>query len=1154
MHIVPQTGAELAPVHSEVCGFEDQQDSSDFSSSQSGLDGKARNGVIVRYSERVAPKASLWKDSELGPPVPKPSLKINVMNRTVFSIALAITGIFLICFSRTASAQPSFPWPPGGGRGGTNTNTLPNLPPSPPYAAPGLKVMIPEIENTNFTINLLEADPDGTYSIFFGQDLTSGNWTNVADGVVGQTSFSVAIPTNSMGFYRVARMDPPVTSAAAISVYFPDAVVRTNIISAFVEGGPAASMAITTDCTAISNAVWMPFSSVPAVIIGTNEGIHEICFGFKGEDGVEFWSKASVVLDLAPPLVVITNPVGTSTERPYIQIHGHANERLSRVEFDVFNSNGGLTNEPGYVLTQFFDTNLFQFTTNWFQCFDVGLAIGSNNLTLRVTDLAGNTTSTNFSYILDPSSDTNPPSPALIWPQSGNQIAGSNITLRGMLDDETSQIFAQLIGSDGSTNLVEGLVERNGRFWFEELALPNETNNLVLIATDFAGNVFSTNLTFIKASVELAFDSFDETLLHQNTVSLSGNINDPSFQITVNGVVAAVDANGGWVAENVPTLGSGTVTFDAVATDGEITVHQSLAREVPPFVYISKYYDSWGEYFPGEEAGWDFTKTYEAKVDDQNRHSFHGSLVNDGLDGGEGYMWWKESYVWSDTNVTGVTSWSRGEIGTPAYDESGTNIGMGMHMLFANAVPTTSLQTWDPFVVISHFFAELDYRFFGGGHAYLRKARTEMKIRTGGKTGLAKRNLFRINAASTRYGQPASIVWGNQPDNWVSTPMNEIDPKSIRVLGRNLGSDGNLFITLPDNEELDLGAFAPGRHYSMNVSATKHKLRIIANGVPLQPERIVSAAKFCVGQKISLTSLFTPAVNDNHEKTIKWVLAPQFINAFEVWKAPWADPEPIWDESYYDLAWGLTHFRVDQYWLGQEQTRAWWLTGNTNYETKPISLGMHLSFTNGQQVIVTAKGLLGMHQPSITWDAASYQPGVVHGRISVYSISNFVDYSALQVRVGAYDSEDERLIVGVKSDSLFPGQLGCTQLLIRDSLFESFSNWRLDNSFPYSSIGYLFPPNGSYGKAAYTFGDGPTCPVGGYMHDQFKQYFQFRPDTAGSIWVTLGTAEWEWRGEITHSTNAPSGWEWVTSPYCTHSQAIQPSSSHPEWLQRKINF
>ena len=73
-----------------------------------------------------------------------------------------------------------------------------------------------------------------------------------------------------------------------------------------------------------------------------------------------------------------------------------------------------------------------------------------------MTDLAGNTATTNFSVTLDYTTATNPPVVNLIWPQDGMAVCGTNITIRGTMSDETGTIMAQIVDEDGNTNTNAG--------------------------------------------------------------------------------------------------------------------------------------------------------------------------------------------------------------------------------------------------------------------------------------------------------------------------------------------------------------------------------------------------------------------------------------------------------------------------------------------------------------------------------------------------------------------------------------------------------------------------------------------------------------------------------------------------------------------------
>jgi len=73
------------------------------------------------------------------------------------------------------------------------------------------------------------------------------------------------------------------------------------------------------------------------------------------------------------------------------------------------------------------------------------------------------------------------------------------------------------------------------------------------------------------------------------------------------------------------------------------------------------------------------------------------------------------------------------------------------------------------------------------------------------------------------------------------------------------GNDGNLFIVLPDNATLNLGATAPGRDYSLGVSPAKYKL-FISGKRPYSPAGSCrSVGNFCVGQQIGFAPVWSPS-------------------------------------------------------------------------------------------------------------------------------------------------------------------------------------------------------------------------------------------------------------------------------------------------------
>jgi len=188
------------------------------------------------------------------------------------------------------------------------------------------------------------------------------------------------------------------------------------------------------------------------------------------------------------------------------------------------------------------------------------LTNGLNTVTLHAADLAGNTATTNFSVTLDYSTDTTPPVLNLIWPQDGTAIGGGNFSVQAQVDDATATVMASL---NGGTNTFQGVVERSGAVWFNNLPLAEGTNTLSLTATDAAGNASTTNITLIKAAVSVTMDPLPDDQLNQSLVSVTGTISDSGYTLTVNGVEADVNDDGTWEADTVPVSPTGTAVFDA---------------------------------------------------------------------------------------------------------------------------------------------------------------------------------------------------------------------------------------------------------------------------------------------------------------------------------------------------------------------------------------------------------------------------------------------------------------------------------------------------------------------------------------------------------------------------------------------------------------
>jgi hypothetical protein len=352
---------------------------------------------------------------------------------------------------------------------------------------------------------------------------------------------------NTLGYDYTNGIDPNIIS-------FTLAYANQNVnaygasVQLDVTAGTPNYVAILVDDTNQADASWTAYTSTNITVsLGTTEGWHQVSIGLRGlpPNADQTWQYTRLKLDLTPPLLAITNPVTGTVIQPLIQLQGYSPEALSSLSYDLTNASGLVTNQPALILDQYFDTNTLEFTTNDFQCFDVPLTNGVNTITLHATDLAGNVTTTNFSYTLDYSSATNPPVIQLGWPQAGTQISGSSFTWRGSVSEPTAQVVAQTFNADGSTNSFSGQVGRDGSFWISGLPLSSGTNNFSLLATDAAGNMVTTNISVIQSTLVLTITS---AALGQ---PVQGTISDwADYTIWVNGVKATNNLDGTWIAQD----------------------------------------------------------------------------------------------------------------------------------------------------------------------------------------------------------------------------------------------------------------------------------------------------------------------------------------------------------------------------------------------------------------------------------------------------------------------------------------------------------------------------------------------------------------------------------------------------------------------------
>lgn len=305
---------------------------------------------------------------------------------------------------------------------------------------------------------------------------------------------------------------------------------------------------------------------------------------------------AGVGSSFPPPLrIVITSPATNVVSQPMIQVIGYFPKEIETITYDITNAAGTNVNQvdwqrKGYVTGEYLDRAKFDrmaresfenrrrrpnfgpgmerleppesaFTTNFFQLYDINLAMGRNLITIDVTDKCGRHHLTKKLFILDYTHDRTPPALTLIWPTNNTAIAGDNFTLNAQVDDDTATIKTIIKDAGGSIHEGSAIIERNGLVWVKNLPLGPGANKVTVVATDAAGNCSTNIFSVQRSSVSVTMQPLERDQLNQPFVKVHGTISDVTCEVAVNGITATVYPNGSWDAQAVPVSPTGAANF-----------------------------------------------------------------------------------------------------------------------------------------------------------------------------------------------------------------------------------------------------------------------------------------------------------------------------------------------------------------------------------------------------------------------------------------------------------------------------------------------------------------------------------------------------------------------------------------------------------------
>jgi hypothetical protein len=916
-----------------------------------------------------------------------------------------------------------------------------------------------------------------------------------------------------------------------------------------VSEGTPSYMAVLVDGTNFSAADWTPYNSNPAINLGSVEGWHVVWVGLRGlpPDAQQTWEQIQLKLILTPPVLILTNPVAGIVTQPMIELQGFCTDPLASLTFDLSNAAGFFSNQQALVLSQYYDTNAGGFTTNTFQAFDVPLTNGDNVVTFHATDMAGNVTTTNFTYTLDYSGKTNPPVIQVFWPQNGEHVSGTEFTLRGSLDDFTASLTAQIVNASGGTNTVQGLVERNRLYWVENAPLLAGTNYVTLTAMDAAGNIATTNLT-ISVSGGLTIDDFSYELggTPRNIIPIvTGTVALTNYTIWVNGVQASQDGQGNWAADSVPLGPGGTAVVEVSAipnsdnngygtgtapssdgTPGNPTAPDSMTAEVqidqPAALYLQEYHYK-GSFtisqdYLAQAGGGEWQYSFTGQVDDVYMNGGSANdYMSDSLSGcidspSDFSEWDNDVFSWpcDQCPATEVYTDSYGDNITIQEDVSDAVGSVQNYSIFSYGMP---MAEWN---MSQHFAGQFSY----GSYIVDQKQSiiSQMTLQTGGK-GVAgsqrmaasqnlagSQNLFEIDVSALKW-QPYGVI--NADVSCVpGVYSTAIPPGEITDQGQTANAIGLILVGVPANAAVPITPQAPVQSYTYPMSgATEYQAQIQANGFTLDP--VNTNATFCVGQQITFTLIFSPIFSFGNGTSLNigdefcsWTLPAKFVNV--------ATP----------IAFGCTNYTTNYSLLDTTNNTCtcWYVNGSGG----TVSVGAYLIMPNGKSVSVAAIGQFAIYRPSLS--AFNQQ---------------FYDLTWAFPYLGA----DMSWTMNV--DSTFNGQYGITQLLLGTGVYyNTDGQYFLDGNSPiYGEINTNGPSpyyTNNIGSQTLTFQDTPSAPTTS-LNLTFQDYLVFQPVGQNSIFVTLATNGWS----VNASVNPLTG---VLTP-SNISPAIIPVDSDvfPYW-------
>lgn len=304
----------------------------------------------------------------------------------------------------------------------------------------------------------------------------------------------------------------------------------------------------------------------------------------KATDTSENWAIASINVtvnasDKTKPTVTITHPTnGDTLTTENVTVTGTASDDVAVKKVEV--TRDGLNWIPCTG------------TTSW--SVDLVLKIGSNTITARAIDTAGNWAITDIS-VLVATIDTTKPKITIIWPTDGTILTTDHVTVRGSASDNV-KVEKVHISRDGTNwTLCNGTIS-----WSSDFALIAGENTMYAKATDTFGNWNTTSVSVIadisdtvKPNITIASPKNGDVLTSVSVTATGTAFDNNKVQrveISTDMVKwTACSGTTSWSCSLALAEGSNTIYARAIDIAGNIAIASITVTVETPSYLVSKY-------------------------------------------------------------------------------------------------------------------------------------------------------------------------------------------------------------------------------------------------------------------------------------------------------------------------------------------------------------------------------------------------------------------------------------------------------------------------------------------------------------------------------------------------------------------------------------